>query len=96
MTRYGRSQMGQDLAWAGARAADSQWDAAERATACESDPADVEGYDPECRFRDHPLHTCVTRDMEPVHGTQVCWYEARAQVAEQGDVIHAAEDAVQP
>lgn len=97
--RYGRSEMRQDLAWAGARAAESQWAAAERenqATACEADPSDVEGYDFECRFRNHPLHTCVTRDMVPVHGYQICWYEARAQLAEQGDVLHAAEGAVQP
>lgn len=40
MSRYGRTEIRQDLAWAGARAADSQWRAhgAEHLTLCEVDP----------------------------------------------------------
>jgi hypothetical protein len=95
--RYGsRSDVRRDVGMA--RAIVSRQEDRERraAEACETDPADAEGYDPACRFRDHPLHTCVRRDMELVAGGQPCWYEAQAQVAEQGEVLHAAEDAVQP
>lgn len=99
--RYSRSEMRQDLAWAGARSADSLWadkerEDAERATACEADATAPEGYDPECRFRDHPLHTCVRRDMTLVPAGVPCWYEAQAQVAEQGAVLHSAEESIEP
>lgn len=80
MSRRGaRSSM--DYKNAVASAADSLWGSA-TPEACEADPAEVEGYDATCRFRDHPLHTCVTRDMVPVHPGQVCWYEAQADVAD--------------
>lgn len=85
--RYGRSDIRRDFKTAASRAVDSQWrhaEAQKQAAACEADPADVDGYDSACRFRDHPLHTCVTRDMDLIHPGQDCWYEARAQLAEQG------------
>lgn len=94
--RYGsRSDVRRDVGMA--RAIVSRQEAREaEAAACEGDPAEIDGYDPACRFRDHPLHTCVTRDMELVHAGQDCWYEAQAQVAEQGELLHSAEEAAQP
>lgn len=81
--RYGRSEARRDYKTAAARATDSLWRHAEgQGEACEPDAAEREGYDPACRFRDHPLHTCVTRDMVPVHRGQDCWYEARADLAD--------------
>lgn len=37
--------------------------------------------DTTCRYAERPEHVCITRDGEPVEGTdKVCFYEARSQV----------------
>lgn len=38
------------------------------------------GYDPNCRFRNHPAHECVNRDGQPRRLGSDCYVEARLQV----------------
>lgn len=52
------------------------------------------GLDPTCRYSRQRQHACIRRDGKPVFIGDTCWAEASAQVAEQGAVLHAAEQVV--
>ena len=52
------------------------------------------GFDPACRFSKMREHVCIRRDGEMVRREDSCWAEHAAQVAEQGELLHAAEQAL--
>lgn len=89
--RHGRSELRQDLAWAGACAADSQYRSASEEIAADA----LEGFDPNCRYAadgfELGLHACTRRDGQLVRPGDECWMEQRAQVLEQGKVLQSAE-----
>lgn len=51
------------------------------------------GHDPSCRYARAPEHLCINNRGDAVFEGQECFAETRAQVLEQGHVLHMAEGA---
>lgn len=52
------------------------------------------GYDPACRYSKQHEHACVRNNGEPVREGDYCFAETAAQLADQADVLRAAESVV--